>query len=60
MTGTGTGDELEVDLAKGTIRNLTSGKTLSFVPYPDFLIAIIEAGGLYKQLTTQVKSGGYS
>jgi 3-isopropylmalate/(R)-2-methylmalate dehydratase small subunit len=60
MSGVGTGDELEVDLAKGTISNLTNGKTLTFVPYPDFLIKIIEAGGLYKQLTTQVQSGVYS
>ena len=60
MSGTSTGDELEVDLAKGTIHNLTNGRTLAFVPYPDFLIEIIEAGGLYKQLATQVKSGAYS
>jgi 3-isopropylmalate/(R)-2-methylmalate dehydratase small subunit len=60
MSGVGTGDELEVDLTKGTISNLTNGKTLTFVPYPDFLIKIIEAGGLYKQLTTQVQSGVYS
>ena len=60
MSDTSTGDELEVDLAKGTVHNLTNGRTLVFVPYPDFLIEIIEAGGLYKQLATQVKSGAYS
>ena len=60
MNSVDTGDELEVDLAKGTVRNLTNGKTLTFIPYPDFILEIIEAGGLYKQLTAQVKSGIYS
>ena len=52
-----TGDELEVDLAKGTVHNLTNGKTLAFVPYPDFILEIIEAGGLYKQLDGTSKIG---
>jgi len=60
MSGTNTGDELEVDLEKGVVRNLTYGKTFTFVPYPDFILEILEAGGLYQQLTSQVKSGVYS
>ncbi len=59
MDGTSTGDELEVDLTGGVVRNLTKGNTLIFVPYPDFILEIIEAGGLYKQLKAQVKSGVY-
>lgn len=60
MSGVKTGDELEVDLGRGIVRNVTNGKAFSFVAYPDFIIEIIEAGGLYKQLTAQIKSGDYS
>jgi 3-isopropylmalate/(R)-2-methylmalate dehydratase small subunit len=60
LVGTDTGDELEIDLAEGRVRNLTNSKTFTFVPYPDFIIEILQAGGLYQQLTTQVKSGLYS
>ncbi len=41
-----TGDALEVDLAAGAIRNLTTGESYAFPPFPDFLQKIIEAGGL--------------
>ena len=60
MNETKTGDELEVDLTEGTVRNLTTGKSLSFIPYPDFILEILEAGGLYQQLTGQVKAGVYA
>ncbi len=60
MKSTTTGDELEVDLAQGVVRNLTNGKQLYFVPYPDFLLQIIQAGGLYKQLEAKVKAGTLS
>jgi 3-isopropylmalate/(R)-2-methylmalate dehydratase small subunit len=60
MSGTKTGDELEIDLAKGVVRNLTNGRTLPFVPYPDFILEILDAGGLYQQLRSQVVSGLYS
>jgi 3-isopropylmalate/(R)-2-methylmalate dehydratase small subunit len=59
LGGTENGDELEVDLSKGMVRDLTNGKTFTFVSYPDFIIEILEAGGLYQQLTTQVKAGVY-
>lgn len=60
ITGTTKGDELEVDLAKGIVRNLSNDKTFTFEPYPEFLIEIIEAGGLYMHLESQVKAGIYS
>jgi 3-isopropylmalate/(R)-2-methylmalate dehydratase small subunit len=60
LNGVSTGDELEIDLAKGTVTDITNGKVFSFVPYPDFILKIIEAGGIYKQLTLQVQSGVYS
>ena len=43
---TGAGDTLEVDLASGEIKNLTSGKTFTAEPYPEFMSELIDAGGL--------------
>lgn len=40
------GDTVEVDLAKGTITNLRTGKTFTAKPYPDFMAGLIAAGGL--------------
>jgi 3-isopropylmalate/(R)-2-methylmalate dehydratase small subunit len=40
------GDELEVDLAAGLVRNLTKGTERAAKPFPPFMRAIIEAGGL--------------
>ena len=46
VENTSSGDILEVDLTKGTIKNLTSGKTFTAKPYPDFMSDLIAAGGL--------------
>ncbi len=40
------GDELDVDLAKGAVANLTRGKTYAVAPFPKEMQEIIEAGGL--------------
>ena len=40
------GDEIEVDLATGTIRNLTTEQTFTAKPFEPFMMDIIEAGGL--------------
>jgi 3-isopropylmalate/(R)-2-methylmalate dehydratase small subunit len=40
------GDELEVDLAAGTIKNLRSGQVFTAKPYPDFMRELIADGGL--------------
>jgi 3-isopropylmalate/(R)-2-methylmalate dehydratase small subunit len=40
------GDELEVDLHSGTIKNITTGKSGSFTPLPDFLLDILETNGI--------------
>lgn len=44
------GDRLRVDLAAGTIENLTAGVSFSVQPYPDFMRRIIDAGGLINYL----------
>jgi len=40
------GDEIEVNLEKGEIRDLTNGITLSFAPLPKAMINILNDGGL--------------
>lgn len=40
------GDELEVDLESGMIRNLTTGKEYKATKFPEELQAILRAGGL--------------
>jgi 3-isopropylmalate/(R)-2-methylmalate dehydratase small subunit len=46
VDNTKAGDTIEVDLAKGTIKNVTNGKTFIAKPYPDFMSDLITAGGL--------------
>jgi 3-isopropylmalate/(R)-2-methylmalate dehydratase small subunit len=40
------GDELEVDLASGTLRNLSTGDRLNFGKLPSVMIQILDEGGL--------------
>ncbi len=46
VDNTEAGDVLEVDLASGTINNLTRGKTFTAAAYPEFMAELISAGGL--------------
>lgn len=39
------GDELEVDLSKGLIKDITSGKEFNINPLPDFIQSVIQKGG---------------
>lgn len=43
------GDVLEIDLRKGSIANLTTGETFRAKPVPEFLLQILEDGGLVEQ-----------
>jgi len=45
------GDELEVDLSKGTIKNITRNIELKFNPLPDVMIKILADGGLTDHIT---------
>jgi 3-isopropylmalate/(R)-2-methylmalate dehydratase small subunit len=40
------GDELEIDLSKGSIKDLTNRVTLTFSPIPDIMLRILNEGGL--------------
>jgi 3-isopropylmalate/(R)-2-methylmalate dehydratase small subunit len=40
------GDQAEVDLEKGEVRNLTTGKVIRFKPYPDIIKKVFDLGGV--------------
>ena len=40
------GDEVEIDFAAGSIKNLSSGRNYSFKALPAFLLNLLESGGL--------------
>ena len=40
------GDRLRVNIREAVIENLTSGDVIETKPFPDFIMAIIEAGGI--------------
>lgn len=46
VAGTEAGQVLEIDLATGRVENLVTGQVFQAGAYPDFLMAIINAGGL--------------
>lgn len=44
------GDELRIDFSKGEVINLSQNKIYHFVPMPERLLAMLNAGGLVAQL----------
>jgi len=51
------GDEVEIDLAAGTINDITRGKTYQAQAFPDFLREIIAAGGLIPYTRRKLRIG---
>jgi 3-isopropylmalate/(R)-2-methylmalate dehydratase small subunit len=49
------GDEVEVDLSLGLIKNLTTGKSFKAQPFPEFIQQIISDGGLLKNLAKRMQ-----
>jgi 3-isopropylmalate/(R)-2-methylmalate dehydratase small subunit len=49
------GDEIEVNIDSGTIRNLSKNKSYTAVPFPAFMQAIIAAGGLVEYTKNKIK-----
>ncbi|MCX5715375.1 MAG: 3-isopropylmalate dehydratase small subunit [Candidatus Omnitrophica bacterium] len=47
------GDELEIDIAKGTIRNVTKNKTYNASPFPKFMQDIVDKGGLLNYIKSK-------
>jgi 3-isopropylmalate/(R)-2-methylmalate dehydratase small subunit len=46
VDNTSAGDTVEVDLEKGQIKNITTGKIFTSKPYPEYMSELIKAGGL--------------
>ncbi len=44
------GTQLEVDLARGEVRDLSAEQTYAAAPLPDIMLAILDAGGLVRYL----------
>jgi len=53
--GSKQGDELEVDLATGAIRNLTQARTFTAQPIPPFMQELIKDGGLMGHVAKRLK-----
>jgi 3-isopropylmalate/(R)-2-methylmalate dehydratase small subunit len=51
---TANGDILEVDLAKGKIKNLTKDLEFNAKPYPDFMAQLITDGGLIEHTKKRI------
>ncbi|NPV08885.1 MAG: 3-isopropylmalate dehydratase small subunit [Anaerolineae bacterium] len=49
VAGTEDGQRLQVDLESGRIENLDTGAVYQSQPYPEFMMEIIEAGGLVEK-----------
>ena len=49
------GDELEVELEKGQIKDITKDKSFEAEPYPDFMMSIVSAGGLIEYTRRKMK-----
>ena len=47
------GDEVEVDFANGTVKNLTTGAETTFVPMSDYIMNILEHGGIKPMIKDQ-------
>lgn len=50
------GDEFEVDLSSGAIRNITRQKTFQAQAFPPYIQQIIQAGGLVKKTAADLKT----
>jgi len=48
------GDQLDVDIEKGEIKNLTTGKTYKAQPFPPFMKNIIDRGGLIEYTKSKI------
>lgn len=45
-----TGDRIELDIHSGVLMNLNTGKKISFEPVPEFLLEIVNHGGIIPHL----------
>lgn len=50
------GDVIEVDLTNGLVRNVTKGLEFQAIPFPEFIMGLIEAGGLMEKIVADLKN----
>jgi len=50
------GDELEVDIIKGLVKNITRNEEYKSQPFPEFMQGIVKAGGLMKYVSKKIKN----
>lgn len=51
------GEEIEVDLESGLVGNKSRGTELTFQPIPDFMLELVDAGGLIPYILKKQKQG---
>jgi len=51
-------EELEIELEKGLIHNLSSGQSFRATPYPPFMLDIVKAGGLVEYTRKRLQITG--
>jgi len=51
------GDEIEIDLENGLVRNCRTGKTVQSSRLPDFVMGILSDGGLIPHLQKKISDG---
>jgi 3-isopropylmalate/(R)-2-methylmalate dehydratase small subunit len=54
----GKGEEIEIHLSDGTLRNLKTKEVFTMMPLPDFLMEILKAGGAIEAIKKRVKKEG--
>ena len=52
------GDELEVTLETGEIKNITKRKTYTAEPYPEFMMELVSTGGLVDYTKKRIQTRG--
>jgi 3-isopropylmalate/(R)-2-methylmalate dehydratase small subunit len=50
------GDTVEVDVAGGTVKNTRTGAELNFTPLPDFMVEVLNDGGLVPYLKKNMET----
>ena len=58
LKGTGEGDQLSINLTNGEIKNLTKNLKFQASKLPDFILEIINDGGLIEHLKKRLKTDG--
>jgi 3-isopropylmalate/(R)-2-methylmalate dehydratase small subunit len=56
VDGIGEGDRIQVDMATGKIQNLSTGMEFQANPMPNFMIELLNDGGLMNHVMKKIRS----